>query len=237
MKRLACTTTYGKTEIGYELVMMNRKSLEIAVHPDKRVVVKAPSESTREVIEEKIAKKARWIKQQIMYFSQFDLMPPERDYVGGETHFYLGRKYRLKIQASNNNQVVLKDGYFFIDSTSAQPDHIKRLMTSWYRSRAEMQLLEIFNNCWENFRRSDLNKPELKLRKMYKRWGSLSAKGRLTLNVDLIQTPKECIEYVVMHELCHLVHYHHGSEFYKLLDRKIPDWKSLKRQLEVAFMV
>lgn len=71
---------------------------------------------------------------------------------------------------------------------------------------------------------------------MDKRWGSLSRKGRLTLNVNLIQTPKECIEYVVIHELCHLIHHNHGTEFYKLLDRILPDWMKRKHKLEMTLI-
>ena len=78
--------------------------------------------------------------------------------------------------------------------------------------------------------------PNLKVKKMEKRWGSLSAKGQLTLNTKLIQTPKECIEYVVIHELCHLIHHDHGTEYYKLLDRALPDWMKRKHKLEMALI-
>ncbi len=236
MKNIACTISYGKTEIDYELLMMNRKSLEIAVHPDKSVVVKAPQTSTLEAIEEKIKKRARWIKRQIAYFNQFDPRTPDRKYVGGESHLYLGRKYRLKIELSDKDKVLLKNGYFCIEATSSKPDHIEKLMDSWYRRRAKMYLSRIFDDCWENFKKGDLKKPNLKMQKMDKRWGSLSEKGQLTLNVNLIQTPKECIEYVVIHELCHLIHHNHGTEFYKLLDRTLPDWMKRKHKLEMALI-
>ncbi len=227
---------YGKTEISYELLMMNRKSLEIAVHPDKTVVVKAPSNSSLEVIKEKIKKKARWIKRQLAYFHQFDPRTPARKYVGGESHLYLGRKYRLKIVSSDKDKVLLKNGYFCIESSNTQPEHIKQLMDRWYRRCGKIHFAKIFDSCWETFKQQDLNKPSLKVRKMEKRWGSLSGRGQLTLNVNLIQSPKECIEYVLMHELCHLIHHNHGDEFYKLLDRKMPDWMRRKHKLEMTLV-
>ena len=236
MKSMACTISYGKTEIDYELLIMNRKSLEIAVHPDKSVVVKAPSSSTFEAIEEKIKKRARWIKRQITYFNQFDPRTPDRKYVGGESHLYLGRKYRLKIETSDRDKVLLKNGYFCIEATSKQPDHVKQLMDAWYRRRAKMHLYKIFDDCWEDFKKGNLDKPNLRLQKMDKRWGSLSGKGQLNLNVRLIQTPKECIEYVVIHELCHLIHHNHGTEFYKLLEHTMPDWMKRKHKLEMALI-
>ena len=128
MKSIACRVGYGKTEIDYELLMMNRKSLEIAVHPDKSVVVKAPASSTIEAIEEKVKKRARWIKRQIAYFNQFDPRTPERRYIGAESHLYLGRKYRLKIEKSACDKVLLKSGYFTIECVDPSPSHIKNLM-------------------------------------------------------------------------------------------------------------
>ena len=236
MKSIPCTISYGKTEIDYELLMMNRKSLEIAVHPDKSVVVKAPQTSTLEAIEKKIKKRARWIRRQIAYFNQFDPRMPDRKYVGGESHLYLGRKYRLKTEVADKDKMLLKNGYFCIEVTSNKPDHIRQLMDAWYRKRAKMYLSKIFDDCWEGFKKDDLIKPYLKLQKMDKRWGSLSGKGQLTLNVNLIQTPKESIEYVVIHELCHLIHHDHGTGFYKLLDRTMPDWMKRKHKLEMALI-
>ena len=126
MKPIACTISYGKTAIDYRLLMVDRKSLEIAVHPDKSVVVKAPVSSSVEAIEEKMRKRARWIKRQIAYFNQFDPRTPERRYIGGESHLYLGRKYRLKIEKSERDKILLKNGYFYIACVDDKPPPYKR---------------------------------------------------------------------------------------------------------------
>ena len=236
MKSMACTISYGKTEIDYKLLMMQRKSLEIAVHPDKSIVVKAPLTARFEAIERKIKKRARWIKRQITYFNQFDPRTPDRKYVGGESHLYLGRKYRLKIEVSDQDKVLLKNGYVCIEATSSKPDHIQQLMDAWYKKRAKMYLSKIFDTCWQDFKKNDLHKPHLRIQNLDKRWGSLSKKGQLALNVNLIQAPKECIEYVVIHELCHLIHHNHSAEFYTLLDRTLPDWMKRKHKLEMALI-
>ena len=236
MKSIACTISYGKTEINYELLMMNRKSLEIAVHPDKSVVVKAPALSTIEAIEEKIRKRARWIKRQITYFNQFDPRTHDRRYIGGESHLYLGRKYRLNIEKSERDKVLLNNGYFNIECVEESPSHIKGIMDAWYKRCAKMYLSKVFDDCWKGFKKGDTAKPSLKLQKMDKRWGSLSTKGQMTLNLNLIQAPKACIEYVVIHELCHPIHHNHGPEFYKLLDRTMPDWMKRKHKLEVSLV-
>lgn len=103
---------YGGGEIPFQLAFSKRKSLEISVHPDKSVVVKAPEGTDREAIEAKVKKRARWIKRQIRYFDQFDPRTPSRKFVSGESHLYLGKKYRLKIEIGIDSGVALKAGFF-----------------------------------------------------------------------------------------------------------------------------
>ena len=101
MESLACSIEYGQSQIEFKLLLVKRKTMEIAVHPDKSVVVKSPLTSSFEAINTRVKKRARWIRRQIEYFSQFDPRKPTRQYVGGESHLYLGRQYRLKIQPSS----------------------------------------------------------------------------------------------------------------------------------------
>ena len=236
MKTIACAMNYGKSVIHYELQIMDRKSLEIAVHPDKRVVVKAPSATSMDAIQEHIEKRARWIKKQLTYFSQFEPRTPPRQYVGGESHLYLGRKYRLKISSANRDQVLLKSGYFYIQCVRQDPTYIRKLLEAWYRRHAFVYFTNLVDDCWDGFDKAECTKPKLKIQQLKTRWGSLSRRGQLTLNTELVKTPKECIEYVIMHELCHLKHHNHGREFYKLLDRTMPDWLNRKHKLEMALV-
>lgn len=227
---------YGGGEISFQLAFSKRKSLEISVHPDKSVFVKAPEGTDREAIEAKVKKRARWIKRQIRYFDQFDPRTPSRKYVSGESHLYLGKKYRLKIDVGTDNCVALKAGFFWVTSASGKPDHVESLLSDWYREKADFHLKKVFLDCWDKFQHSDANKPTIKIMQLKKRWGSLSKSGTLTLNRDLIKAPKECIEYVIIHELCHLEHHNHGPEFYRLLERSLPDWENRKHKLEMALI-
>jgi len=231
---IACTIHYGETVINYELLLMDRKSLEIAVHPDKRVVVKAPAVYSIDTIRARVAKRVRWITKQIAYFNRFEPRTPPRQYVGGESHLYLGRKYRLKISLASRDQVLLKSGYFYIQCIRSDPTYIRKLMTTWYQRHAFVYLTKMVDNCWNNFDQATHIKPKLRIQWLKTRWGSLSPRGQLTLNTDLIKTPKECIEYVIVHELCHLKHHNHSNEFYRLLDRTMPDWLTRKHKLEMA---
>ena len=226
--------TYSGESIPYHLSYANRKSIEIAVHPDGSVTVKAPLDTDKNLIEQRIYKRARWIKRQIRYFAQFDPRTPERRFVGGESHLYLGKKYRLKIRQSETDEVLLKHGFFHIATVHNEPEHIAMLLEEWYRSKAHIYFLQVFEACWRPLQKKGVNKPTLKIRNMKTRWGSLSSKGNLTLNLELIKAPRECIEYVVIHELCHLFHPNHGAAFYNLLERLLPDWKKRKHKLEMA---
>lgn len=229
------SVSYGRKSIEYSLFYAEkRKTMEIAVHPDSNVIVKAPMDSDFSLIDKKIIKRARWILKQQNYFRQFSPKTTERCYVIGETHLYLGRQYRLKIVQGNENLVKLSRGFFLIMSRDEPtPEIAEKLLNKWYLEKASLQFDESLNRCWPKFIKLSLNMPKISIKHMRKRWGSLSKKGALTLNTDLIKAPKECIDYVVTHELCHLKYHDHSSEFYKLLDSVIPGWKKIKHKLEL----
>lgn len=230
------SVTYGAGEIPFQLIFSKRKSLEISVHPDKSVFVKAPEGTEHQAIEEKIRKRARWIKRQIRYFDQFDPRTPSRKYVSGESHLYLGKTYRLKVEQRPENNVLLKAGFFRVSSENGKPAHIESLLQDWYRDKANVYLTKTFCECWKTFTQHDVEQPMLKIMKLKKRWGSLSENKTLTLNLELIKAPKECIEYVIIHELCHLVHHNHSPDFFRLLERSLPDWVKRKHKLEMALI-
>lgn len=236
MSRRAESIAYGRETIAFDVLHCKRKTMEIAVHPDKSVVVKAPLGSDSTEIVRRVQRRAGWIRRQILYFEQFEPKTPPRRHVSGESHLYLGRKYRLKIRKSQTSQVLLKSGYFHIQAPTLSPGHVQKLLEAWYFKKASTCFQDVFHQCWEKFKNNAVARPGLKIRKMKARWGSLSTNGRLTLNLDLIKAPKECIEYVVIHELCHLSHRQHDSDFYKLLDRCLPDWVQRKHKLELALV-
>jgi predicted metal-dependent hydrolase len=226
---------FGRTRFAYIARQVPRKTLEIAVHPDKRVTVKAPTGTTRDQIEEKLKKRARWIVRQIDYFDQFEPRLPPRHFVSGETHLYLGRQYRLKIVRSDANGVSLTHGQLLVGTVEqAKPEQISKLLEDWYRVRAHEYFQGCLERCWQSFTHSGKDRPRLQVKKMRTRWGSLSQNGLLTLNLSLIRASRGCIEYVITHELCHLKHADHGPGFYKLLDKVMPDWEKRKRKLELS---
>jgi predicted metal-dependent hydrolase len=228
---------YGSKTIRFDVVYAARKSLQIEVYPDRHILVKAPAGTDIDEIETRMLRRSRWISKQLDYFQQFEPRTPARTYVGGETHLYLGRQYRLKILQAEQCGVKLVRGYFLVSvNGSPTPKIIMALLDQWYAEKATKQFHEAFERCWPKFEKRGVPKPDIQIRKMKSRWGSLSAKGRLTLNTDLVRAPKECIDYVVTHELCHLKHHNHSPAFYELLEKSMPDWKKRKHKLELSLI-
>lgn len=231
------SVTYGKEKISFRVLHGARKTLGIEVYPDGSVMVKAPAGTDSKEIDRRVFKRARWIIHQQGYFRQFEPRTPARQFVGGETHLYLGKQYRLKISMGERETVKLSRGYFLIDAKApVDSDRVRLLMEKWYADRAAARFRESFERCWSVFAGHGVVRPRLQIRRMKKRWGSLSRSGLLTLNTELIRAPQECIDYVITHELCHTLHHDHGAAFYELLSEVMPDWERRKHKLELALV-
>lgn len=225
--------SYGREKIEFSFCHVDRKTLEIAVHPNQAVVVKAPLGVGLEEVQRRVSKRARWIIKQRNYFRQFEPRTPARCYVGGETHLYLGKRHRLKVSSGIQNEVKLLKGYFEIQIKGrVSPDKIECMLDGWYVKKAAAKFRERLDFCWSRFKKLSIAQPRLQIKRLKKRWGSLSGKGTLTLNTDLIRVQRDCIDYVVVHELCHLQYKDHGPKFYKTLDKLMPDWEKRKHKLE-----
>ena len=160
---------------------------------------------------------------------------PDRQYLGGETHLYLGKRYRLKISTGDRNLVKLSNGYFDITiQGKISTENVQRQIELWYRKQASKHYKALIEDLCSSFHIPSA--PKLQIRAMKTRWGSLSQAGILTLNISLIRAPKECIRYVVTHELCHFAHHNHSPDFFKLLASRMPDWEDQKLKLEQALI-
>ena len=221
---------YGERKISYAVEFCNRKTLEISVLPDSAVQVRAPQGASLNLIAARVKKKAAWIVEKQDWFARFPKAPPPRQYLGGETHLYLGRRYRLKIEKGDCREVKIDGGFIQVVANDLRSASVKKILDEWFRDKAKIQFKKIFDDCVKKYAKS--NAPRLQIRNMKTRWGSLSKGGILTLNIKLIAAPKECIEYVVVHELCHLKYASHDDAFYRLLETRMPDWQRRKLKLE-----
>jgi predicted metal-dependent hydrolase len=221
---------FGSKQIDFRLEYSDRKSLGITVTPDLNILVKAPTDTSLEKVKEKLRKKAPWIIRQQSFFLSFHPKTPARKFVGGETHLYLGRQYRLKILQSKLESVKLKGK--FIEVTAADKARTKQLVNDWYLQNAKTKFHAIAKPLIDNFRKHKVEPNSIVLREMSTRWGSCTAKGKIILNPELIKAPKGCIEYVIIHELCHLIHHDHTQKFIDLQAKEMRDWEKWKTKLE-----
>ena len=224
------TIQYGSVVIDYDLSFQERKNLTIKVYPDCSVKIIAPYDTPLQKIEKQIKKKAPWIIKQQREFLSYHPLTPERIYVSGETHLYLGRQYKLRIETDNKNEVKLFRGCITV--LCKEESSVKEILNKWYREKAFSHFEEALNKTLLLFKKYNITKPELHIRFMEKRWGSCTPNGKIILNPELIKAPKGSIEYVIVHELCHLIHHNHTKAFYELQVSMMPDWKKWKERLE-----
>ena len=228
--------TWGTDTIRYEVrFLASRQTLAIEVHPDSRVLVRAPVDCPEALIAERVQKRAAWISRQLAEFQRYRPRTPARQYVNGESHLYLGRQYRLKLISGEAASVKLTRGRLLVTLPGEpEPERVKALLHRWYLDRARAVFTEVLDASLPHFKGDE--HPRLIVRAMQSRWGSLSRAGSMTLNVNLVRAPRPCIEYVVTHELCHTTHRDHDARFFKLLGQVMPDWEKRKQRLEAALL-
>jgi predicted metal-dependent hydrolase len=221
---------FGSRIIDFRLEYSDRKSLGITVTPEMEVLVKAPTDTTIAIVKEKIRKKAPWIIKQQSFFLSFQPKTPNRKYISGETHLYLGRQYRMQIKIGKDESVKLKGK--FIEVTANEKSRSKDLLNEWYLNHARTKFHALAAPLIDKFKKYKVEPSSIVLREMPTRWGSCTPKGKIILNPELIKAPKGCIEYVIIHELCHLVHRDHSQRFIDLQSKEMKDWEKWKARLE-----
>lgn len=226
---------YGDRTIAYNVVAAPtlEGKVRIHVHPNAEVEVEAPAETSEFEISRAVQRRARWISKQLELAAEAQSFRLKREYVSGETHFYIGRRYQLKVELAKEagGQVCLKAGKIVVVSRTRNPAAIQRRLRNWYLERGAVYFE----------RRLDIvaasvawlpQCPGLKLIPMKKQWGSCSPDGKIHLNPSLIRAPSDCIDYVIAHEICHVRERNHGKRFYELLGQAMPNWEHVKTRLD-----
>lgn len=228
--------------VNCDIKRSRRRTVALYVHPDKRVEIRMPLLFSVDEIEPFLIKHSRWL------FNRLDLpekKPVEpKKFVSGELHYFLGKQYPIEIVASDKNSVVFDNEKIVIrqrvdKSTSQQvggslsrQDLVEKLLDRWYLEQAKRVFREISIPLVESMKKYNVAPKSFAIKKMKTRWGSCSSKGNINLNLHLIKLPEQCIKEVILHELCHLVHFNHSKDFYVLMTAEMPDWKVWKKELK-----
>lgn len=224
---------YGGQRIPVAVSFRAGDRLTISVHPDRRVTAAAPAARSPSEIAARLHARAGWIAKQLHSFERFVPAPVPRRFVSGETHLYLGRQYRLRVRQSDQDRVLFDGRYIRVETGSpCDVERIRDQVSAWYRKRADEVLRRRMEICCERMRVAPLSIKALGLRKMTRRWGSCTASRRILLNPDLVKVSVQCIDYVIIHELCHLRVLRHDTRFYSLLGTYLPDWRRRKARLD-----
>lgn len=227
------TLDLGDALIPYQVNRGRRTKARLVVSPNGKVEVRVPAHVSDEWIDAFVSRRRHWVIRQRQYFDQFRPREPDRRYVNGETVRYLGRQYTLKLVTSPEQRARLL-GRHLVASVPETRDaeRVRGAVQSWYRARAQDVFARRAERCKEIFAPHGVRDPDIVLRSMRRRWGSCTRKGRVLLNPYLVIAPTDCIDYVIIHEMCHLKRPRHDEAFYRLLSTVMPDWSLRRRRLE-----
>jgi len=226
---------YGDERIEYDVLFGPRNNSKVAihVHPDGSVQVDAPEGEPLARVHEAVLKRARWVKRHLDAARRQRAHVLPRQYVSGESLFYLGRRYQLKVKALSGPAPTVKllRGEIRVETPHRDAATIRKHLADWYRLRAA----DIFGRRLAAIAAtvSWLEQvPEWRLVRMTKQWGSCSPAGAILLNPHLVKAPRDCVDYVICHELCHLQEHNHSPRYYRLLNQLMPGWQPIKARLD-----
>lgn len=221
----------------YTIIRSRRRSLELRLYPDRRIEVRVPLRASEYEISAFIASKSAWLQRRLSALPE-QVSQPSLKYCQGEAHLFLGERYPLSLNPARRSATALTNDR--IEMLLPAPEDERRValqLSRWYRAQAETVFNRIIDQHFPFFAERGHNRPSLRIRAMKSRWGSLSSRGYINLNAELIKTGLACIEYVVVHELCHLEHMNHGPGFRRLLSQRLPDWEQRKRELNLSPLI
>ena len=240
MQKLNIRLKEGQVEfhgnaIPLELVESNRKTVGLTVTPDMRVVLRISQGLSTEEQQRFLDRKESWLYKQLLYFEQFHPRQTIRTWQAGETQFFLGKEYRLKIEESKHWAITVGKEYILIHTP--YPERVD-LIQSHYRQWLKSQAEELFIKLHYKLQKSNeqklgywLDPPEVKYFKS--KWGTYDPKTRkYTMNYMLMQAPLRSIEYVILHEVCHAKYLNHDRYFFNLLTSVEPSWRKWKDRME-----
>lgn len=222
-------------EILYSLERKPVRNLNLRVRKDGRVYVSADAYIPCGEIDAFVVSKAPYIQKALDHFHEMaQYRPQPKQYVSGETFTILGRGLRLQVTQAAKESISADGIYIQLGVRDLHNiERKRRIVNRFLDQQCRMVFCDVMDMLYPSFQKYGVQRPSLRIRDMETRWGScLAKKGIITLNKRLLEAPRHCIECVVMHELCHMVHPNHSRQFYAFLTMLMPDWKERKQYLD-----
>ncbi len=215
-------------DISYELVRSSRRTADIVIEPDGRVIVRAPEDTTPERIEDIIESKRLWIYKNLAEWRDLNATRVLREYRNGEGFLYLGRSYRLLLVADQEEPLLLKAGRFCLRRDLVDQGEIpaaKEAFRDYFITRG----MERISQRVAYFApKAGVEARKVAVRELGSRWASCSPSGNLAFHWKCMMAPAKIIDYIVVHELCHMRHLNHSAAFWNEVDKLMPDFYERK---------
>lgn len=216
----------------YLIERKRTKTIKYKVYPDITIKVIVPETMSIDEIQIRIDKRKTWIRKSIEFYNQ-NKITTFSEFKSGSTIKYLGKQYRLKLIQSEVEKIKLVGKYLVLNVRIKEQKRIETLIEEWYKEHATQYFNRIILKCLEKLKKYGIDTPTMFIRKMKRRWGScIQSKNKVIFNSSLIKESSQCIEYVIMHELCHLKYPNHNNQFYTFFSIVMPDWRLRKCKLE-----
>ncbi len=223
---------YGTRTIEFDVEYRKRKTMEIGIKPPDLVRVVAPIGYSEDFIIERVKSKASWIVQKLFELKEVECKDIKKEYVDGELFMYLGIDYPLQIVMDHHikkPEVKIYEGKLYITTHTKDESILKKAMEQWYRDKTLEEVLERASYFQHFFTMKPL---QIKVKEQKKRWASCSSKRVLLFNWRCIMAPTPILDYIVVHEMCHMLHMNHAKVFWDLVQSIIPDHKERKEWLK-----
>ncbi len=221
--------------IQYLLERKNVKNLNLRIRRDGSVYVSASPDVSVEKTDQFVTEKAEFILSAVKGFQDMKRFQPQpKQYLSGESFTVLGHDLRLRVIQGEKNEIYSDGVFLHLQVKDTENFAIKeRTVKKYLNQQCRETFEEITDQIYPLFKKYGVECPTLRIRNMETRWGTcLAQKGIITLNKCLLEAPRSCIEYVVMHEMCHFIHANHSKQFYDFLTMMMPDWKERKEVLD-----
>ena len=215
-------------DIEYTLVRSRRKTASIYIERDGKVSVLVPEKLTARQVDDILESKRKWIYQSLAEWQDLNANRIQRDYVNGEGFLYLGRTYRLKLVSDLPEPLMLKDGYFCLRATKASAPDADAVFREFYRVKGATRIpprVAYFQA------KMGVKSKSIKIMELKHRWASCTTNGNLNFHWKCMMAPLTIIDYIVVHELAHLIHANHSTAFWNEVDKVMPDFQDRKNWL------
>jgi predicted metal-dependent hydrolase len=219
--------------IDYKVVYSRRRSIGISVGPDSGVIVRAPYRTSMKSIESLVHSKSGWIRKHLQNYNSSVRINNNKIYSDGAIALLHGREHSIRLIESNKYYVKLTGEVIEIGLKNISENAIAgAMLEKWFRVIAEGIFRKKFEDILIRFKDYRFSPSEFSVKALKRRWGSCSSKGKITISSELVKLDEIYLEYVILHELCHLRHHNHGKEFYMLLSEVFPEWKQRRSELK-----